>query len=694
MKAIDLNVLDFISGRNKVFVIPPFQRNYEWNIQQCEELFDDLIFAYRNNKSHYLGNVVYYVGENNSASFQELILIDGQQRITSILLLLCALRDSTNNEQTIQDIETDCLKNRTQNEKYRMKLKQTAYDADCFAGIINGTEIKEKNNNTYKNYEYFKKRVKDCGVSVEDLYNTIIKLEIVDVNLQIDDDLSKVQTVFEKINSTGKRLEPADLIRNYLLLANTTAEQDYLYSEFWLKIENKIKNAYISRFAKDYLILNIFTDVSKEHMYKTFRRYFDSNGISHVSILKDMLRLSKYYEWLIYENCPNAIVNRIIKQLNTLKTNDLYPLYLYIFDKLFNKNNIELIKILRLLSDFMLRYRVVTPSNGGGALRSAVYNLLELLNSEDIKLTYDDILFELSNSSTPSSRFPDNLEFKNCLMEYIDIPYAKVAYLKLEEFETKNIPVELDFVTMEHLMPQTKTEWWINNFGGSLETDKIYEKYLNCVGNLAPISQGYNSKNSNKPWTQKINNLKQVQFVVTSEIANYKEWKEEELIHRNNNIADRLCVAITSPLDRTRTYQSKNKVSEINGVYPLADENVSITGSSIKYLIYNEEVIIVNAWRDLLLETCKILYNYDTELFNKILENNLIHKATSSKNYPDKDPVITLDKNKLITAQELDNTGIYIESCLSADRARYYANQIAEKFGLADKFSIEIILNN
>ena len=145
-----------------------------------------------------------------------------------------------------------------------------------------------------------------------------------------------------------------------------------------------------------------------------------------------MLRLSKYYEWLIYENCPNAIVNRIIKQLNTLKTNDLYPLYLYIFDKLFNKNNIELIKILRLLSDFMLRYRVVTPSNGGGALRSAVYNLLELLNSEDIKLTYDDILFELSNSSTPSSRFTDNLEFKNCIMEYIYIPYAKVEYLKLE----------------------------------------------------------------------------------------------------------------------------------------------------------------------------------------------------------------------------------------------------------------------
>lgn len=689
MKASDVNILDFISGRNKVFIIPPFQRNYEWSTQQCEELFDDLIQAYKNDKSHYLGNIVYYLGQNSGATFQEFILVDGQQRITTVLLLLCALRDSTDDEEVKQSIDGDYLTNRTQNEKYRIRLKQTAYDSDCFVNIIKHESVSEKNN-TVTNYEYFKKRIKESGVSVQDLYDTIAKLEIVDVNLQINNDLGKVQTVFEKINSTGKRLEPADLIRNYLLLSNTTEEQEILYSEFWLKIEQTIKNDNISRFAKDYLILNLFTDIPKEQIYKTFRQHFDSTGVPHLVILKEMHRLSKYYEWLINENCPNKKINHIIKYLNCLKTNDLYPLYLYLFDKLYEVDNVLLSKILNLLSDFMLRYRVVTPSGGGGALRSVVQNLLEQLSAGEINLEYNSILFELSNSATPSGRFPENMEFKQALMEHIDIPYARVALLKLEEYETKNIPVEIDEVTIEHLMPQTRTNWWIANFGGEVEADRIYEKYLNSIGNLSPISQGYNSKNSNKPWAEKIKNLKAVQFAVTSEIANFSNWKEPDIINRNDNISNRLCSAITAPLTRTRKYQSKSKNSELNGVYALSDSDISVTGTSIKYLIYDGNPTTIDTWRDLLLETCKILDDYDHELFKKLAIENTIHKSTATRNYPDKDPIITMDKNKVIDAREVGNTKIYIEGCLSAERARFYSKQIAEIFNLLEKFSMEV----
>ena len=689
MKASDVNILDFISGRNKVFIIPPFQRNYEWSTQQCEELFDDLISAHKNNKSHYLGNIVYYLGQNSGATFQEFILVDGQQRITTVLLLLCALRDLTDDEEIRQSIAVDYLTNRTQNEKYRIRLKQTAYDSDCFIAIIKGEQT-TKTNNTVANYEYFKKRIKDSKISIQELYDTLTKFEIVDVNLQIDNDLGKVQTVFEKINSTGKRLEPADLIRNFLLLANTTEEQEILYSEFWLKIEQTIKNDNISRFAKDFLILNLFDDIPKEQIYKTFRNHFDSTGVSHLDILKEMCRLSKYYEWLINENCPNKKINLIVKYLNCLKTNDLYPLYLYLFDKLYDYDNNKLEKILNLLSDFMLRYRVVTPSGGGGALRSAIQNLLELLNAGEIPLEYDSILFELSNSATPSGRYPDNDEFKLALMEHIDIPYARVALLKLESFETKNIPVSIDDVTIEHLLPQTRTDWWVNNLGGEVEADRIYERYLNSIGNLAPISQGYNSKNSNKAWTEKVKNLKSVQFTVTAEIANYAEWKEKDLIKRNNDIADRLCKAITTPLPRTRKYQSKSKNSGLNGVYALSDSDISVTGTSIKYLIYEGVPTIVDTWRDLLLETCRILNKHNPALFKNIAMEQTIHKSTATRNFPDKDPIITLDKDKVLDAREVDNTKIYIEGCLSAERARFYARQVAEIFGLLDKFSIEV----
>ena len=203
---------------------------------------------------------------------------------------------------------------------------------------------------------------------------------------------------------------------------------------------------------------------------------------------------------------------------------------------------------------------------------------MNLLSANEIEMTYDSVLFELSNSASPSGRFPDDAEFKQALMEYIDITYARVALFKLEQFETKNIPVDIKEVTVEHLLPQTRSAWWTEYLGGNDAADKIYEKYLNCIGNLAPISKGYNSKISNRPWAEKIVNLKSVQFAVTSETADNVEWKEEDIVARNEDIAYRLCAAITSPLERTRKYQTISKGNETTGVFALNDDSLSVTG--------------------------------------------------------------------------------------------------------------------
>ena len=111
MKATETTILKFIGGEDKVFIIPPFQRNYEWTIEQCEELFDDILNAVKSKKNHYLGNIIYYEGENNGASFSENILIDGQQRVTTILLLLCAIRDITTDDTLKKKIDRKYLKN-------------------------------------------------------------------------------------------------------------------------------------------------------------------------------------------------------------------------------------------------------------------------------------------------------------------------------------------------------------------------------------------------------------------------------------------------------------------------------------------------------------------------------------------------------------------------------------------------------
>lgn len=299
-----------------------------------------------------------------------------------------------------------------------------------------------------------------------------------------------------------------------MLLAGNSTEQESLYNNYWVKIENTITNDYISKFARDYLIMNIFDDVADGDIYKMFKSHFNETKATHLDILKEMNELSKYFNWLKFVKSPDQVINQTISYLNVLKTDDLYPLYIYLFNKLYDSDIVELRKILYLLSDFMLRYRIVSPSGGGGAIRSVVHQLLEKLSSDEISLDYESILFELSNSSTVSGRYPDDEEFKQALMQGVNTTYAKVLLLKLEGIETKNIPLPINKVTIEHLMPQTLNDWWINNLGGKEKAELIYEKYIQCIGNLAPLSPGYNSQNSNKPWPQKLNQLKKFSLLL------------------------------------------------------------------------------------------------------------------------------------------------------------------------------------
>lgn len=694
MKATETTVLNFIGGLDKVFIIPPFQRNYEWSEPECRALFDDIIISAQTAKKHYLGNVVYYVGENNGASYSEYILVDGQQRITSILLLLCALRDhfqSIGDNSDADSINRRYLKNDTSDNRFRVRLKQTAYDAQCFMSIIDKTPCSDTDNKIIKNYQLFSKLIKESTVAPKDIYESIPKLEIVDVNLQIENDLSTVQTVFEKINSTGKPLTPADLIRNYLLLAHSSNEQERLYQNYWLKIERTVGNDFISRFARDYLIMNIFEDVPNDSIYRKFKGYFEENKMPHISILMSMCEYADYFAWIKSNKCPNEKINRSITYLNYLKTDDLYPLYLFLFKSLYSTNQQELLNILNLLVDFMLRYRIVSPSGGGGALRSAIQQLLEGLSDGSIELTRDSILFELSNSPTPASRFPDDEEFKRVLMDSVNTTYARILLLKIEEAESRNIPVDFSKVTIEHLMPQTLTDWWINYLGGEEEASRIYDTYLNCIGNLAPISQGYNSQNSNKPWDIKLKNLKDVQFNVTSEIASIATWNEADIKKRNKALAERSCKAITSPLERTRKFQTKNASDEcVPGLYMLSDISTPMSGANIESLVYNNEIISISTWKEFFNKVCLISFHFDSEKFKKIVAENIIHKATSTKNYPQKDPVITSEPSKLVLPQIIEGTVYYTEGALSSTRARIYAKQLVDLLEITNRFQLAI----
>lgn len=689
MKAIGTSILNLVGGLDKVFIIPPFQRNYDWSYEQCDELFDDIVKAYKTNTAHYLGNIVYYMGKKSGASFNELILVDGQQRITTILLLLCAIRDYSKQESL--KINSRYLKNDTDIEKFRIRLKQTSYDYASFAAVIDGRNLQEvdRKSNVIQNYKRFIELIKNSDIEPKDIYDTIQKLEVVDVNLEISDDLEKVQTVFEKINSTGRKLQPSDLIRNYLLLATTSAEQEDLYNNYWTKLEQQLGNDNISKFAKFYLITKLYEDVQNDNIYKSFKEYFDKNNSPHIEILNDMLKYSEFYSWIITENCPDEKLNITIEILNLIKTDDLYPLYFILFEKLYNNNIDELRKIMNLISDFMLRYRIVSPSGGGGALRSSIYGLVEKIVGDIVKPSYDSILFELLNSPTPASRFPSNEEFKNQLKNSVNTVYARALLYKMELIEKSNIPVKLNKITIEHLMPQTRTKWWIDYLGGDEETERIYNSYLNCIGNLALISGSYNSKNSNRPWNEKIENLKDVQFIITSSTASNSTWKEQDIINRNEDISERACNEIIGPLKREREYESREATSEFEtGIYSLSDIVTPMSGTTLENLIYEGKEYNVKKWRELLPTVCEILYDIDSNTLNTATIDNTIHKATSKQRYNEKDPILCSVPNYLVDPIKLKNANIYVEGCISSDRTRYYVKQILDLYGLTDRFQI------
>lgn len=699
MKATDSKIRSFIGNSERVFLIPPFQRNYTWSKEQCEELFDDIISSIKKQKSHYIGNIVYFVGKDSSASFLQYILVDGQQRITSILLLLSAIRNHLpENDFDKMAIDKKYLTNEFGTEKFKVKLKQTESDEVIFDKILLGSPLTEEehNSNLFKNFEYFNNRLNDLaddGVDIKQFYNAVGDLDIVDLDLKIENDLEAVQKIFEKINSTGKPLSPADLIRNYLLIATTIERQQQLYDNYWVKLESLYNDKNnISDFAKHYLITKRGDWVEENKMYTTFRSYFSNTGEEKEQILSEMLRLSKYYNWFKNANTDNSSLNVMIKELNILKSDDMYSLLLILFDKLYNINNDELMKIMDMLVDFMIRYRIVGLSNGSADLRSTLFNILTKITSGEIDPNYDSIKYELSNSPSPNGRFPNDEEFKLALQSKVNISYAKALLYKMEYKETRNIFVDISKITIEHVLPQSLSKEWIEYLDGEEEAAKIHNTYLNCIGNLAMLSGSYNSSNSNKPWSFKKDILSQAQFMLTQKIASNEEWKENEIKDRNIELSEKAIKYISGPLPREKDYKTMETMDEfVPGLYDIFNNSLNVTGTNINSVVINKEVYPISGWYELVYQLCNIYYDDNKEIIDDIVKNNKVHKSSSTRLYAlGKDPIFSYDKKYILSPAYFEKGNFYVEQCLSADRARNYARDVIKYLNIQDDIKIDL----
>ena len=517
MKANENNILRLISGPDKKFIIPVYQRPYSWKKKNCEQLLKDLKDVYeRKHKSHFFGSLV-YVSEN-SGSCEEFVIIDGQQRITTVSLLLLAVRNYVleHSDLNVKSINTEKIKNAYLTDEYadnekKLKLKLIQGDDAAYDALIEGKTPIEDTCVT-ANYNYFYSEIKKMTPeALEGVYNAIGKLDIVSISLQPQNG-DDPQLIFESLNSTGLDLETADKIRNYVLMNMNHREQEKFYKNYWEPLEKTVGHHDINKFIRYYLANKTRKLYDEKKLYFEFKYYREDSQLSIESILQDMLEYAQYYNFIVNPQQEKTSYSDILERIDKLDVKTCIPLIMDLF-KAKSSGYIseeKLKKALEVIENFIIRREICDlPTN---ALNKLFVQIGAEVDKEvnNREMDYYDAFCSKLLSKTGRSRFPNNHEFREHFESY-DLYDAKPSMRKyilerLENFGNKELVaveklIDEKVLTIEHVMPQTLNDEWKKQLGKNWEL--IQTKYLNTPGNLTLTA--YNSDYSNSSFTKKKN---------------------------------------------------------------------------------------------------------------------------------------------------------------------------------------------
>lgn len=511
MKAIDRQFTKIINGTTQ-FVIPVFQRDYSWAEDECNQLWNDIlsIASESTNRCHFLGSVVYISTGDSSAGFTRWLLIDGQQRVTTITLLLTALRDHIaetgwqggDDGPTVKRIEAYFLKNIQEEGIRQYKLVLRRHDQDTLRALLDREELpKVASERIRDNYEFFKEQLKE--VNPEDVYRGIGRLVVVDVTL--DRGIDDPQFIFESLNSTGMDLSQSDLIRNFILMRLPEKEQTRLYETYWSKIENLFRGseATFDAFIRDYIALR--TRASKQEkadmIYFTFRRVFRSSVSDPESLekfLEELLRFARYHAaFSIGIGAPDAIQEPLARLRRLVDVPAILIMRLFeCFDSLQSMADEELTRAITLIESYIFRRAICGEQTRGywQIFANLAYNI-------DSARPLESLMVRLARLHD-NYRFPSDDEFRKALEER-NIYRLRVCFDLLDRLENHGSKERTDTskYSVEHIMPQNENlsiEW--QEMLGEHWRD-IQREWLHRLGNLTLT--GYNSTYSDRPFSEK-----------------------------------------------------------------------------------------------------------------------------------------------------------------------------------------------
>jgi uncharacterized protein with ParB-like and HNH nuclease domain len=616
MQVQQLPIYQFLEGSGKSFIIPVYQRDYAWTRINCQKLWDDLVDL-KNNKrvDHFLGTLV-----TIGSGFQEYTVIDGQQRLTTTSILLIALQTYLKNKESRSDEEKilseqilDFLINKYSPEQdKRIRLKPNKQDKEYFEKLFNNGNVENVNSNIVSNYNFFYDKIKSEVLTPKEIFDAFRKLKIVLIDLVRGQD--DPQLIFESLNSTGVDLTAGDLIRNYILMDLEPVEQEKMHKTYWINIDNFTGN--IAEFVRDYLIFKTKVWVKKDDVYSIFKKYSSDNFNKNKElILKDLLYFAEIYSWLVQiSKHQNNLINKQLERLNKLEFTVSHPYLLDLFDDL--KNNIlseEIVKdVLKIIESYAFR-KILVDNTTQGLNKMFITLSKEIKKEKTWKEDYLEILNFILLEKRVSQRFPNNEEFENALItKEVYRLQAKNRNFLLESLENYKsaYPVNVDELTVEHIMPQTLTKEWKNKLGENWQD--LHKKYLHTLGNLSLTAK--NTELSNNTFEDK----QQIDFQTSRLKLNFKLegltiWDEEKIVERAKDLIKNAKDIWPYP----KTKYSKPIPEE--QVFDLTSED-SFSGSKPSRLYFenDEKGIELKTWRDLLTNGCRFLHDFSPTQFLEI----------------------------------------------------------------------------
>ncbi len=598
MKTKAMKLLNFIGkSQKKQFVIPVYQRVYSWEKEQCKQLWDDIIKIGGDDKmdGHFIGSIL-YVLYRVTHSNNILLIIDGQQRLTTITLLLTALRDHWSDKR--KEIEDHYLINSDKDGDKKFRLILSESDKDTLLYLIDKDKRKpsEPSSKIVENFKLFEEWVSNTD-KLETIFKGLEKLMIVEVSLERKDD---PQLIFESMNSKGIELTQTDLIRNYIVMETEIEKQKGFYNKYWRAMEEDFKQneKWFDRFVRHYLTIKTREIPNINKVYVVLKDYRQKEGIGIEDLLKDLQKYCGYFCQIAFKKEADKDLNKALGFLVDLEMDVIYPLLLELYsdysDGVLSKA--DFIPIIALIESYLCRRRVC------GIFSSGLNKLFVSFTKHIQKNEYFKSLKAHFGSLTNNQRFPNNDEFKDCFITIDFYKFQKKEYFfeRLENFDRKERVYTHEYTT-EHIMPQTLTEEWERDLGENFQ--EIHDKYLHTIGNLTWT--GYNTEYSNKSFQEKQGmekGFKNSPLRLNQGLRGLESFGEKEIEKRANDLADLALKIWTYPNLDAETLE-KYKPKKEKKVYDL---------SSYKFGSNSRELF------DILSKGIKALDERITEKFNKM----------------------------------------------------------------------------